>query len=152
MSVTTHPLTAEAMFAMASTLGRAELLEGELIRMSPAGFEHGSKSGNFFSNILLRFTLHFTRIRENSKMRCRFDRKRRTRMSNLRENCLPPFASRFDNVPTSHVPPGDPGLQSQSVRNSARPRSAAAKWLSGSERGRVCRPVRRQYVYGYEHR
>lgn len=42
MSVTTHPLTAKAMFAMASTLGRAELLEGELIRMSPAGFEHGS--------------------------------------------------------------------------------------------------------------
>ena len=42
MSVTTHPLTAEAMFAMSSTLGRAELLEGELIRTSPAGFEHGS--------------------------------------------------------------------------------------------------------------
>ena len=42
MPVTTHPLTAEAMFATSSTLGRAELLDGELIRMSPAGFEHGS--------------------------------------------------------------------------------------------------------------
>lgn len=42
MSVTTHPLTAEALFAMSSTLGRAELVDGELIRMSPAGFEHGS--------------------------------------------------------------------------------------------------------------
>lgn len=42
MSVTIQPLTAEALLAMSSTLGRAELLDGELIRMSPAGFEHGS--------------------------------------------------------------------------------------------------------------
>lgn len=42
MSVTTHPLTAEALLAMSSTVGKAELLDGELIRMSPAGFEHGS--------------------------------------------------------------------------------------------------------------
>ena len=42
MSVTTHPLTADALLAMSSTVGRSELLDGELIRMSPAGFEHGS--------------------------------------------------------------------------------------------------------------
>ena len=42
MSVATQPLTAEALLAMSSTPGRAELLDGELIRMSPAGFEHGS--------------------------------------------------------------------------------------------------------------
>jgi len=42
MSVTTQPLTADALLAMSSTVGRSELLDGELIRMSPAGFEHGS--------------------------------------------------------------------------------------------------------------
>ena len=42
MSITTHPLTADALLAMSSTIGRSELLDGELIRMSPAGFEHGS--------------------------------------------------------------------------------------------------------------
>ncbi|MEJ7595353.1 MAG: Uma2 family endonuclease [Planctomycetaceae bacterium] len=42
MSVTTHPLTAEALFTISSTLGRAELIDGELVRMRPAGFEHGS--------------------------------------------------------------------------------------------------------------
>ena len=41
MSVTSQLLTAEALSAMSSNIGRAELIDGELVRMSPAGFEHG---------------------------------------------------------------------------------------------------------------
>jgi Uma2 family endonuclease len=40
MSVTSRVLTADELSAMPD-VGRAELIRGELIRMSPAGFEHG---------------------------------------------------------------------------------------------------------------
>ena len=59
MSITTQPLSAETLYAMSSTAGRAELVEGELIRMSPAGFEHGS--------ITLRLTWRIARhVEENN--------------------------------------------------------------------------------------
>lgn len=41
MSVTTHTMTADDLAAMSPRIGRAELVKGELICMSPAGFEHG---------------------------------------------------------------------------------------------------------------
>ncbi len=42
MSVATKLITAEDLFEMSSRIGRAELIEGELNPMSPAGSEHGS--------------------------------------------------------------------------------------------------------------
>ena len=42
MSVAAKLITAEDLFEMSSRVDRSELIEGELIHMSPASFEHGS--------------------------------------------------------------------------------------------------------------
>ena len=42
MSVAAKLITAEDLFEMSSRVGRSKLIEGELIHMSPASFEHGS--------------------------------------------------------------------------------------------------------------
>ena len=42
MSVTTEPFTADQLLAMPSDNFRYELRKGALIKMSPAGFEHGA--------------------------------------------------------------------------------------------------------------
>ncbi len=42
MSIAAKLITAEDLFEMSSRVGRSELIEGELIHMSPASFEHGS--------------------------------------------------------------------------------------------------------------
>ena len=41
MSVATKLITAEELFEMSFRVGRSELIDGELIQMSPASFEHG---------------------------------------------------------------------------------------------------------------
>ncbi|HEX4146706.1 MAG TPA: Uma2 family endonuclease [Pirellulales bacterium] len=41
MSISTTPITAEQLWAMPTDGGRRELVKGELIRMNPAGGEHG---------------------------------------------------------------------------------------------------------------
>jgi len=40
-------MTAEELFARSSQLGRCELIEGELVKMSPAGGEHGDLAFEF---------------------------------------------------------------------------------------------------------
>ena len=43
---TTHQITTAEQLLQAPDLGRCELLRGELVMMSPAGFEHGRIIGN----------------------------------------------------------------------------------------------------------
>lgn len=43
----TKPITADELLAMGD-LGRCELIKGEIIRMAPAGFEHGGVEGDIF--------------------------------------------------------------------------------------------------------
>lgn len=44
MSTITRPITAEELFAMGDN-GRCELINGEVVRMSPSGFSHGRVVG-----------------------------------------------------------------------------------------------------------
>jgi Uma2 family endonuclease len=44
----TKPITAEQLFEMGD-VGRVELIDGEIVRMSPSGAEHGNVAGNVFA-------------------------------------------------------------------------------------------------------
>src|SRR5258706_12563316 len=50
MSVTTRPITAEELYAMGE-LGRCELVKGEIVKMPPAGADHGEIAGVVFALI-----------------------------------------------------------------------------------------------------
>ncbi len=45
-------MTAEELFARSSELGRCELIEGELIKMSPAGYDHGRLAIRFLRYLI----------------------------------------------------------------------------------------------------
>jgi len=47
MPTTTKPITAEELHAMRD-IGRCELVNGEIIRMPPAGADHGDVAGELF--------------------------------------------------------------------------------------------------------
>jgi Uma2 family endonuclease len=50
MSTTTRPITADELYAMGD-IGRCELIKGEIIRMPPAGADHGDIAGEVFGLI-----------------------------------------------------------------------------------------------------
>jgi Uma2 family endonuclease len=50
MSTTTRPITADELCAMGD-IGRCELIKGEIIRMPPAGADHGDIAGEVFGLI-----------------------------------------------------------------------------------------------------
>src|SRR5688572_23097283 len=49
-ATTTKPITAEELFAMGD-IGRCELVRGEIVKMPPAGAEHGDVAGEAFGRL-----------------------------------------------------------------------------------------------------